>query len=500
MFKAELYSLLRTFSKGEMNRFGDFLLSHCSKRNKRLPLVWAEIKKQHPLFADKIFNKEKLYAKLYGKRPYNDSTMRSFYFQLYQLAEQFLVEERLGKNHFGYLNFLLEELIDRAQYGLAQKTLTDYHKIKVDKGYTSALYYEKYRLESNKFNFMRLSGAVHNKKTAIRNLKTLNKSAEYVVVFTIAELVSDFVNSQIQKRKYNIEEEAPDFLLNVISGLNIEKILDSLPQDSEYYYVVCIYYQLFKTFHEFDELKYYFELKEKVLAHMSAFNKDEINKLYSTLIAYCIFKKNHDYANPLYKEELSELYNTFLTKEYYITYKSRYLTRDVYRAALLQALELNDFSWAETIIKRYTMKLQPQDIENMSYYGRAMYLYATHDCELALETASKIKLDNFIYKYDIKNLQLKIYTDTERHENLYSVIHAYREYLKNDMLLTNEGKEFYKRFIYYLEKLIQYRDGKTKIDIEFLLSKMEKEKYFYHREWLVSKYGETTQKKIRGYK
>jgi hypothetical protein len=401
MFKTDLYNLLRTFSTGEINRFGDFVLAHCSKRNKRLPIVWADIHKLYPLFADNKFNKEKLYKKLYGSRSYNDSTMRSFYHQLYLLAEKFLVEERHGRNYFGYLNFLLEELIDRAQYGLAQKTLEEYQKMRIDKGYTSALYFERYRLESNVFNFRRLSGAIHNKKTAERNLQTLYKSDEYLVVFFVAEIVSDFVNAEIQKRKYNIEGTTPNFLLNIIKGLNIGNILKSLSQDSEYYYVIEVYYLLFKTFQDFEGLKHYSELKKKVFEHGSVLNKDELNKLYSVLMAYCIFKKNNNSENSLYKEELSELYKTFLMKEYYITYKSRYLTRDIYRASLLLALDTKDFTWVETIMKKYTIKLLPKDIENMSLFGKAMYWYSTGDSERALEAAIKIKLDNFIYKYDI---------------------------------------------------------------------------------------------------
>lgn len=497
MFKTDLYSLLRTFSSGEMNRFGDFVLAHCSKRNKRLPLVWAEIKKQYPLFADKRFNKERLYTKLYGKRPYRDSTMRSFYHKLYIIAEKFIVAERHSRNYFGYLNFLLEELIDRAQYGLAEKTLDDYHKVHIDKGYTSAIYFERYRLESNRFNFMRLSGVIHSKNAAERNLQTLYKSGEYLAIFFVAEIISDFVNSEIQKRKYNINETIQSFHLNIINGLNIENILISLPQDSEYYYVVEVYYQLFKTFKDFDELEHYFKLKKKIFEHSSMFNKDEQNKLFSVLMAYCIFKKNKDNENPLYQEELKTLYKVFFTKEYYITYKSRYLTRDIYRAALLLVLDLKDFSWAEVIMKKYTIKLQPKDIENMSHFAKAMYFYAINKPEQALEVAIKIKLDNFIYKYDIKNLLLKIYTDIKKHENLYCLIHSYREYLSNDTLLTDAGKEFYRRFMYYLEKLINYRDGKTKIDIGFLLNKIQNGKDFYHRQWLVLKYDETIKMEIQ---
>lgn len=496
MFKTDLYNLLRTFSTGEINRFGDFVLAHCSKRNKRLPIVWAEIHKLHPLFADNKFNKEKLYKKLYGSRSYNDSTMRSFYHQLYLLAEKFIVEERLNRNYYGHLNFLLEELIDRSQYSLAQKTIDNYKKGMIDKGYTSSLYFEKYRLESNRFNFMRLSGAIHNKKSAVRNLRTLNRSNEYLVVFSISELVSDFVNAETQLRKYNISDTVTNFAKTILAKLDFGTILAGFPQDSEYYHILYLYHQLFKTYNDFDEIKNYYELKKAVMDYKHLFNKDELNKLYLILIGYCTFKKNYDSENPLYKKELFELYKTFLTEEYYITYTSRYLTSDRYRAALMLALELEDFGWAETIMKKYTIKLQPKDIENMSFLVKALYLYTTGNPEQALENASKIKLENFIYKYDVKNLQLKIYADTKQHESLYYLVHTYRECLDNDSLLPKEGKRFYRTFIDFLEKLILFRDGKTKIDIEFFLDKFRKGKDFYHRQWLISKYKETIGKEI----
>lgn len=491
MFKTDLYNLLRTFSAGEMDKFGNYIDAHCSKRNKRLPQLWSDITKQYPLFVDKKFNKEKLYKKLYANRSYNDSTMRSFYHQLYHLAEKFIIEERLNRNYFGHLNFLLEELIDRSQYSLAQKTIDNYKKESLDKGYTSALYFEKYRLESNRFNFMRLSGAIHNKKTAERNLRTLNRSDEYLIVFSIVELVSDFVNAETQLRKYNIGDTLTNFAKTILAKLDFEAILTSFPQDSEYYYILYLYYQLFKTYNDFDEIENYHELKKAVLDYKHLFNKDELNKLYLILIGYCTFKKNYDSENPLYKEELFDLYKTFIAEEYYITYTSRYLTPDRFRAALMLSLELEDFGWAETLMKKYTIKLQPKDIENMSFLSKALYLYATGKPEQALENASKIKLENFIYKYDVKNLLLKIYVDIKQHESLYHLIHTYRECLDNDTLLPKEGKQFYKTFIYYLEQLIYYRDGKTKIDVEFMLNKIQKEIDFYHKQWLILKYKQT---------
>lgn len=496
MFKTDLYNLLRTFSTVEMDRFGNYIQSHCSKRNKRLPMVWADIKKQYPLFTDKKFNKEKLYKKLYANRSYNDSTMRSFYHQLYLLAEKFLIEERLNRNHFGRLNFLLEEFIDRSQYSLAKKTIDTYKKERIDKEYTSTLYFEKYRLESNRFNFLRLSGAIHNKKSAVKNLLTLNRSDEYLVVFAIAELVSDFVNAETQLRKYNIGDTVTNFAKTILDKLDFEAILTGFPQGSEYYHILYLYYQLFKTYNDFNDIENYYELKKAVLDNKHLFNKDELNKLCLILIGYCTFRKNNDSENPLFKKELFELYKTFLNEEYYITYTSRYLTSDRYRAAMMLALELEDFRWAEAIMKKYTIKLQPKDIENMSFLAKALHFYATGKLKQALENASKIKLENFIYKYDVKNLQLKIYADTELHESLYHLVHTYRECLNNDALLSKEGKHFYGTFIYYIEQLIYYRDGKTKIDIEFLLDKFKKGKDFYHRQWLISKYEETINKKV----
>jgi hypothetical protein len=459
-------------------------------------MIWTQIQKQYPLLADKKFDKEKLYKKLYAHRPYNDSTMRSFYHQLYMLAEKFLIEERLNRNYFGYLNFLLEEFIDRSQYGLAQKTIDNFKKKRSDKGYTSALFFEKYRLESNRFNFMRLSGSIHNKSTAERNLKTLNRSDEYLVVFMIAELVSDFVNAEIQLKKYNIDSgKTENFSGNVLAKLNLESILKSFPVDSEYRLILNLYYQLFKTFKEYDNLTHYYGLKEVVTGCGHLLNRDEMNKMYLILINYCTDKKNHDSGNLQYKQELYGLYKTYLTEEYFVTYTSRYLTPDRYRAATMSALEMKDFGWAETIMKKYTIKLQPKDIENMSSLAKAFYYYETNKPEQALKSSSVIKLDNFIYKYDVKNLQLKIYTDTGQHESLYHLMRAYREYLHNDTLLVKEGKQFYRTFIDYLEKLILFKDGKTKIDIEYELHKIQKGKDFYNRLWLVAKYEEIIQKK-----
>lgn len=480
-----------------MNRFGDFVQAHCSKRNKKLPVVWNQISKQYPLFADKKFNKERLYKKLYANRSYNDSTMRSFYHQLYLLTEKFLIAERLNRNYYGYLNFILEEFIDRSQYRLAQRTINNFKKKRADKGYTSDLYFEKYRLESNRFNFMRLSGAIHNKKTAERNLKTLNRSDEYLLVFIIAELVSDFVNAEIQLKKYNIDRrKTQNFSGNVLAKFNIESILKSFPFDSEYYHILNLYNQLFKTFIEYDKIDHYYSLKEAVANCANLLNKDEINKMFLILINYCTDKKNHDSENEQYKQELYGLYKMFLIEEYFVTYTSRYLTSDRYRAAMMSALEKKDFGWAEIIMKKYTIKLQPKDIENMSSFAKALYYYEINKPDLALSSSSLIKLDNFIYKYDIKNLQLKIYADTGQHESLYHLIRTYREYLHNDTLLVKEGKQFYRTFIDYLEKLILFRDGKTKIEIEFLLNKIKREKDFYNRHWLILKYEQTICKSV----
>ena len=138
-------------------------------------------------------------------------------------------------------------------------------------------------------------------------------------------------------------------------------------------------------------------------------------------------------------------------------------------------------------VKEYSKKLNPNHIENMFNFGNAYLHHEQKNYERSQEYSNVVSYENFNYPFDLKNLKLKNSFELDSTEHIFYEIDSYRKILRYNKMLSNERKNRHRNFLSYLEKIVQYKTGKDKIDISFLRHKLEDEDQILFKEWLMEK-------------
>jgi hypothetical protein len=182
-----------------------------------------------------------------------------------------------------------------------------------------------------------------------------------------------------------------------------------------------------------------------------------------------------------------ELYNVILKNKYYLDSRNKYLPVPLFRSILIISVLLKKYDWAEDFIINYSKLVPPEHIQNIKHYGLAYLYNAKLDFYNSLDNLYKIKVDRFIYKFDARDMHLKVLYEINDYESVLESIHNYKCFLSKSTFSTNEIKSFRGNFIKYLEKLTYFKTGSHNIDIGFIYKIIQNENKVSNKNWLIEK-------------
>lgn len=488
MFRHKIFGLFQTFSPEEVKRFGEFIRSPYFNRRANTIKLYDEIMKYYPSFNNVRLSRKILYKTIFNSADYNDSTLRVLIANLQNLAQKFLAIQNFTNEKLGIDIYILEELMLRNQHDLFLKNVKKINQYtdkieKVDFDYL----YSRYKLERNKFNFGVLNDKIIRKTNAFKQIETIYNTCNYLTIYYVTELIGMYINLFIFSEKINAGQ-VTIFINNLLASVNVNKISVHIKNKNEYDFMLDIYAALMKTFLEMDNTANYNVYKNLIKTNTKKLSSDELSFHYSALVCYCILQELKGGFKKTFSEELMQLYESILKNEYYKNKKENYLPPALFRGMLFLARRLNRLDMISKMIKEYANRLNPKEKYNMIRFGYAFYYFESGDYEKSIEFINKIRIDYFIYKYDVKNLNLRIYYELGYFEECLSLIHAYREFLRKDEFLSDLRKLRHRNFVAYLEKLVLYRMGSYKGDINFLRVKLVKAENVSHINWLIKKF------------
>ncbi len=245
-----------------------------------------------------------------------------------------------------------------------------------------------------------------------------------------------------------------------------------------------MYVSLYNVFNRINNISFYHKYKNKLKKYLDNLSHEEQAFHYSKLINYLVIRHNREKSDFL-SAELFEIYEQFLDKEYYIDSKVNYLKPEFFRAILLNAIDCSKYEWAEYFIKTYQIKVPGKDRDSMYYYGYALLYNSIDRNNNALEFIEKIKINNFIFKYDIYNIKLKIFLEYKDPQKALDLIHSYNEYLRKDKFFSEERKIPYRNFIKFAKDIIYCMEGKPNYEPNLIKKQIEENKKILNRSWLL---------------
>ncbi|NOS86322.1 MAG: hypothetical protein HOP31_14380 [Ignavibacteria bacterium] len=444
--------------------------------------LYREIVKYYPDFNDKDLTKHSLSVKSSTSGRHNESTLRDALSELMKLTLKFLSVSNFEKDSFAGENFLLDELLQRNAYRLFEKRIKS---ASVSYKQIDAKYlYNKYWQDTLLFNFDFTYKKVLHKKDASERIDLLKSASFDLLKFYIAEIVSLHLNSKILSNKYNIDYSKNPLVL-IVKGLNLDILLKMY--DSKDAVILYIYKYLLEAFDNLNDEKSYFLYRKYIEDNKNYLSHDEMAFHYNWMVNYCILKKKSSLHRNAFDEELFSIYNIFLINKYYQDKKNMHLSVELYRDIMIQGLYLKQYKWTYEFINKYSSEVSPSKRENLLNFSYTYYYSHLGDYHKAFEYYGKIVMNNFVFKYDIKNLVTKMYYELDYFEEALCEIKSFKEFLRNNSLVPQLRKTRTGNYLKYFEKLILYKLGNRSSDLGYLKKRIIGDINVSYKEWLIIK-------------
>ncbi len=481
----DVVHLLRTFSQKELKRFSLYLGSEYFNTRNALKALYSEIIKYHPLYTHVNCTKETLYKIVYPALHYNGGTMRDLLSELYEAAADFVTFETI-RNRKNNDHIRINELRERGLAKQAFKHLDNsFANGKSLNKIDSEYFLQRYNLLIEKVNLDTIFRHQASQRSISRLFEEVKDSELTIQLFSILEITANYSNIILIEERFH-GNDPDNFMNNRLNELYSSGLFKLAKETEEYKFVVDIYKAMLDALYKRGNLKLYKIYRDHVKKHSAKLSHDEVSMHYSKLISCCILGTKYGRNKEFFDNELFTLYFNFLEKELYRDNKTQFIPSVLYRTIILHAIKMNKPAWLKKVINRFIHDIQPADKENMKIYSLAFYYYASGRNGKALETIGHLNITQFIFKYDIYNLKLRIFYEDKNYIAASELIHSYRQFLRTDKLMPSVRKAFHRTFMKYASRLIKISEGSNKFEAGLEMQRLEGENCV-NKEWLLEK-------------
>lgn len=482
MKKTKLIEILSTFSKDEIKEFEKFVASPFFSLGRDLKPFYKILKSYYPDFNNANFTYERIFKKLYPAEKYNklkaDNVLRVLSSDTVKLAEEFLIygefKSKKLRNRVSLLDILITRNLNKMFVKLYSETQKDYGKL-ID-GYTGFHFIDLY--------FLKMLEVIY--KIHINDkVKDSLEGQIYLLNFFFLCAANFIDNSYKRKINYNIdtkndlvEEFMRAFDFNkFISYLNKKK---GIRKEDKEVFELC-FYGLLHTLDR-DNLTYVGKI-EKLFYKTKHIFSDGIKIVFYFLLN-AVYNKTFDF------KKLDILYSNLLKEKIYRPEKGSEMPFMLYRVILSNFIELKKVAAAEKFTLEYTKYLNTDKKESFYNYSFALIEFAKGNFEKALDYISKVDMVFFYFKYDLKNLYLRIYYELNFEEEAYSMLDSYYHFLKSNKYVSDGQKIHNKMFADYFKKLISIKISGDKSELIKLKKNVSDEKKLFYKNWFLEKINE----------
>lgn len=485
--------ILKTLDSKELKSLTHFIECPYFNGSKIITSLFNYIRKYYPKFSHSSLNKEQLAILLGDTKPVEDSAVRDYLAKLLNLILQFLIQQNLQKKDNISDTLLLSELANRNLPSLFEReTGKAQERLRKDLPERDK-FYTKYYLYALLFNNLSENSKVRKAQQAETEIRYMYRSAQYLLAYNFTSYTETYCNLFVHESKFVTGHTDSQTVVGWIE--NLMPLVETIDTDErEEITLINLYISLYKAYRHIEDSSYYFNYKKRVVASQEKLNAEEVSFHYAKLIAYAVLQKRISAMNDKWNNELKDLYSEFLEGEFFITKYEKHLSPNLFRDIFINAINTEDMRWFSFFIEKYSEKLNPKFKDNLKTFAQAFLLFNTQGClEEALTPLNQVDLDYFMYKYDVKKMKLIIYYEIKDYPYIEPLIHSFEEALRKDKLTPFEIKEQNRLFLKYFKKLHSYQD-KPK-DLGFDERKLQKEKNFPHKRWMVEKYKYITHEK-----
>jgi len=469
-------NLLNNFSEKEIDGFSHFVACPHFNTDKYVVRL-LEILKRDVLgkrqFEENV--KNKVYQKVFSDKV----TAKSLNLEqrkqlsakltgLTRLAERFLAIEGLEENEVYRSDLVCKKLLEKKQYLLFKRTIRKEEKILDVQIEKDELHHKQhYNLSKNVLSYLHKTGQLHREDNVSKVLyhmdvqSCIEKLKHYVTMLSL----TNAMGKQYDTSSMNIALQIPD-----------------LPQYAEHpllrVYKVVI--ELMKIGKE-DTYKNLLHILASDVAYIT---RADLSIFYGILINYCVRQIRNGQFN---LKDLFDLYQNIETKG--LLLEGDFVDVIKLKNAVTAGCRVSAFEWAIEIIEKYKSFLSKPIRESVWHYNLGVIAFYQKDYRKAL--SHFIRTENINADYDIngKVMLLKSFYENDRDydERTMQKLRSTEKFFKENKHLSSTRKRAYKNFVRILIYVYKFRHLSTKMTLESIKERLNKQDVNSDRNWLLKK-------------
>lgn len=469
MKDTKIIQVLKAFSSDELKEFGYFVHSPFYNRIKNVSKLFDAIRKFHPDFSSRFINKEYLFNRITGGKPYNDDVMRNLCSDLFKLAEEFLTVKNFNRSG----NYKRIHQLSGMRKRQPEKTvLKEYEKI------VSSMENTENKDEAYYFDLFRLKN-MRNDSFSHKNVEIFQKN----ISGEISELAQYFIIHMFD-RYFQVNR----FRASSKRRVNYGFLSDTAKVLKKYGYMesplVRIYYEMFMIMVTMNE-QHYYNLKKLQAEHFSLLNSYNKLILFQSLTSFFLHCERNGIKK--FHRDRFELYRDYSQTGEFI--HDNEIDDSLYTAAAA-AIIAGEYKWAEEFTEKYKKYVSQNMRQDAYYYNRAKILHARHRNEEALEFLARIIPTHHTIKAVVKVVELQVLYELKDYESIFHKLDAFRHFVMKNEEMSANMRDSLRNFYKLYSMLVEIKMGNKKFSPEQVRSERSRRKYSYSMEWLSEKIDE----------
>jgi hypothetical protein len=492
----KIITIIKNISPDERKEFGKYLDSDFFKVEKSIKELYR--------FIMKFINKKNFdYTKEICKfKNYTVKTTIKKYTSLKNHFIKYLIHRYILKEN-SYSKIVQSEILLDINDEFLKKeliaNLDEYFDNNPDTDLIKTIHEYKYYMD--KFMYMvSQKGYYKGKGLSIQQDKN-NKKLFDIYIHLLFNCVAQYL-STLSLKIENPSQNIPDSIMEIEKMIEYSGLVaGSNKLDNKSNILLEISKYIFNILKNLDDYNEFIKCKNFILINRKEISNQifaEIIIMLSGIISMMLNKNKFNHL--LYKEEALIL-EIFIKEKIFMKINS-YLHPIYVRNYTINLLNNGKCDDIMIFLEQCGKYFYHEDREYLTLFILAHYYYGKKDFNLAQKYLTAYDNDDFLYKFDMMNLELKLYFEKveegkyEYFRYIHSILHNYDAKIKNTKFHTSEEKHRIVLLIKYLKKYLRLLENKDFIkyfseDLIRLLKQVENEESFVMRKWMIEHLNKT---------
>lgn len=466
----KLISLLKVFSKYELNRFRKFVTSPYFNDQEDVVQLFDLLNQKLRKDPESLeaLPKQIVWKNLYPKRRYDDAHLRRLSSDLSRLALRFLVEENRGKDSISEA-LELQKALEKPRLKKHQNAVERQIQRRLESiGHDSAeTYLFNFQLHNNIFN---RSSNVLSTGDYMDKLRPVDQFLDY---FYAAQKLKLYV-AALSYGTFRSGGETYALPPGFWDMLDLPAF-QSVP-------LLAIYRKMAVCLSRLDEETYFQDMMSSLEAVGDKLSETDLRECFQIAQNYCAVKINQGKTE--YFSEIFRIFKNIIGRNVLLT--DNQLSEGMFKNIITASLRLGEFAWAERFIQDYAEFL-PADIrENARTFNLANLYSHQKQHDKVIELLRNVEYSDLAYAISAKSILIRTYYETDEYMALDSLLDSFRIFLRRNKLIGKALKIECGNFIGFVKKLSTLPPANSNA-VDKLQLQIERCNSVVSKKWLLEK-------------